>query len=144
MPAVAVRRTAGSASEGIFLYDSVKMMHQVLATISISGFLLRGVWMLRRSPLLTHPVTRSVPHVVDTVFLATGISLAIMLRQFPGSQPWLTAKTVGLVLYVVTGSMALKRGRSRRQRAIWFVLALLSFAYIVSVALTRNILGFLA
>ncbi|MEM9533204.1 MAG: SirB2 family protein [Pseudomonadota bacterium] len=126
------------------LYYSIKILHQVLATISIVGFVLRGIWMLRRSPLLIHPVTRIAPHVVDTVFLATGITLAIILQQLPGPQPWLVAKIVGLVAYVVAGSMALKRARHYRQRAVWFVVALVCFGYIVSVALTRNVLGFLS
>ncbi len=94
--------------------------------------------------MLTHPITRIAPHGVDALFLATGITLAMMLQQFPDPQPWLIAKIVGLVAYVVAGSMALKRARHYRQRAGWFVVALVCFAYIVSVALTRHVLGFLA
>jgi uncharacterized membrane protein SirB2 len=39
--------------------------------------------------------------------------------------------------------MALKRGRTRAIRARYFGLALLAYAYIVSVALTRNPLIFI-
>jgi uncharacterized membrane protein SirB2 len=57
---------------------------------------------------------------------------------------WLTAKVLGLLAYIVLGSIALKRGRTRGQRILAFAAALLAAAYVVSVALTRDPLGFIA
>jgi uncharacterized membrane protein SirB2 len=51
---------------------------------------------------------------------------------------------VGLVAYIVCGTMALKRGRTKPVRAAFFVVSLLIFAYIVGVALTRNAWAYLA
>jgi uncharacterized membrane protein SirB2 len=56
--------------------------------------------------------------------------------QYPLAQPWLTAKVGALLLYIVLGSVALKRGRSKGIRAAAFLAALATFAYIVAVALT--------
>jgi len=53
-------------------------------------------------------------------------------------QGWLTAKFFGLLAYIGCGTMALKRGRTKEQRLLFLVLALLAYAYIVSVALTRS------
>ena len=57
---------------------------------------------------------------------------------------WLTAKLVGLLIYIGCGTMALKRARSKAQRAVFLVAALGAFAYIVSAALARSPLGFFA
>ena len=67
-----------------------------------------------------------------------------MSAQYPFALAWLTAKLIGLLVYILCGAMALRRGRSKAQRAFFFGGALLAFAYIVSVALTRNPLGMLS
>jgi uncharacterized membrane protein SirB2 len=62
----------------------------------------------------------------------------------PLEVPWLEAKLVGLVAYIVAGTIALKRGRTARVRITAFAMALLACAYIVSVALTKHPRGRLA
>jgi uncharacterized membrane protein SirB2 len=57
--------------------------------------------------------------------------------------PWLTAKVVALVAYIVLGAVALKYGRTKAVRSVALVAAILTFAYIVAVAVTRNPLFFL-
>lgn len=111
--------------------------------LSGSGFLLQGIWMMRRSPLLDHRATRVLPHVVDTVFLASAITLAALSAQYPFVAPWVTAKVIGLVVYVVLGYVALRRGPTMRIRVFALACALLVFSWIVSVALTKNAAGFL-
>jgi len=58
-------------------------------------------------------------------------------------EPWLTAKVLGLVAYIGFGMMALRRGRTRAIRALFFALALASAAYVVSAAITRDPAGLL-
>lgn len=117
---------------------SLKFVHMAAAALSIGLFSLRGAWMLLESPLREARWTRVVPHVVDTVFLATGIWLAVRIGQYPFVQPWLTAKVFGLVGYIILGSIALKHGPTRAIRAGAFFAALGVFAYIIGVARTRN------
>jgi uncharacterized membrane protein SirB2 len=117
---------------------SLKLVHMSLAAVSIALFTLRGAWMLAESPLRDARWTRIAPHIIDTLFLATGIWLAIRIGQYPFVQPWLTAKVFGLVAYIILGSVALKRGRTRAIRACAFVAALAVFAYIVGVARARH------
>lgn len=116
----------------------LRTVHVVSATASLALFLLRGTWMLRDSPRRDACWARIVPHVVDTVFLAAGLALAMRIQQYPFVQPWLTAKVFGLIAYIVLGTIALKRGRTRAIRATAFVAALAVFAYIVGVARTRH------
>jgi len=118
--------------------DILKAAHVGSAILSVSGFVLRGVWMLQDSPLLKARVTRILPHVVDTVLLASAIALALRSAQYPFVHAWLSAKVLALLAYIVLGGVALKYGKTRRIRTLSFGLALLSFLYIVSVAITRN------
>lgn len=119
-------------------YLAIKHLHVTFVVLSGLGFCLRGFWMLSGSPRLQAKLTRRLPHVVDTGLLASALVLAWMSGQYPFVQPWLTAKVIGLLAYIVFGSMALKRGRTPRIRLGFFALAILTFAYIVGVALTRN------
>jgi uncharacterized membrane protein SirB2 len=99
--------------------------------------------MLADSPALQRRWVRIVPHLVDTVLLASAIGLALTLRQYPFVDGWLTAKVLALIAYIILGSIALKRGRTKPIRAVAWIAALATFGYIVSVALTRHPLGFL-
>ena len=125
-------------------YLALKHLHITAVVLSGFGFSLRGAWMLADSPRLAQRWVKVAPHVVDTFLLGSALAMAIMSGQYPFVQGWLTAKFVGLLAYIACGTMALKRGRTKPVRAVFLVLALLSFAYIVSVALTRSPLGWLA
>lgn len=112
------------------------------AGISGSLFLLRGVWMLQSSPRLQQRWVRVAPHLVDTLLLASAVTLAIWSGQYPFAQNWLTAKLLALCGYIVLGAIALKRGRTRQVRALAFVGALAMFGYIVAVAVSKHALPF--
>jgi uncharacterized membrane protein SirB2 len=122
----------------------LKTLHVTAAVLSISGYFLRGMLMLFESPLLRARVMRIVPHVVDTILLASAIALAVRIHQYPLVHGWLTAKVLALIAYVVVGAIGLHYGQTKRTRALAFGAALLIFAYIVGVALTRQpLLGWL-
>ena len=123
------------------LYPFIKQIHITCAVVSISGFLLRGVLMLRESPMLTTRWIRVLPHINDTIFLTAAIALAVMSNQLPLYSSWVTAKVGGLIAYIILGSLALKAGRSRSVRIACWLSAMGVFAWIVSVALTRNPAG---
>jgi uncharacterized membrane protein SirB2 len=120
------------------LYPLLKQIHVACVILTIGGFALRGLWMLLDSPLLRHRLTRVLPHVNDTLLLGSGIGLAVLLRQYPLVDGWLTAKLLALLAYIVLGSVALKRGRTPGVRAAALVAALLTVGYLVAVAMTRN------
>ena len=119
-------------------YLALKHLHVTCVVLSGLGFALRGLWMLNDSPLLRARLTRVVPHVVDTLLLGSALVMAWQSGQYPFAQGWLTAKFFGLLAYILCGTMALKRARTKGRRVVFLVLALLAYAYIVGVALTRN------
>jgi uncharacterized membrane protein SirB2 len=119
-------------------YLAIRTLHIACAAISITGFAARGALMLAGSPLLHHRFVRVAPHVVDTLLLASAVWLAWFIGQVPFVHGWITAKVFGLLAYIVFGTLALKRGRTKGVRAGAFTAALASVAYIVWVALTRD------
>lgn len=119
-------------------YLTIKIVHVTCVAASYALFFTRGVWMMGESTLLQQRWVRIVPHVIDTMLLLSATALVVMIRQYPFVSGWLTAKVLGLVVYIGLGMIALKRGRSRRARITAWVAAQLVFFYIVAVAITRN------
>jgi uncharacterized membrane protein SirB2 len=124
-------------------YLAIKHLHLSCVILSGLGFLVRGRWMLQQSPVLQGRWVRILPHIVDSTLLGSAITLAYLSGQYPLANGWLTAKLLGLLAYIVLGAVALKRGKSVFVRRNCFVLAIVCYAYIVSVALTRQVLPFL-
>ena len=122
----------------------LKYLHVSCAVLSITGYTVRGIWMMRNSPRLQEKWVRVAPHVVDTLLLVAGILLALQIRQYPFVQGWLTAKLLALIAYIVVGAVGLKYGRTRRIRISAWLAAIAIFGYIVLVALTRQVLPFVA
>ena len=122
----------------ISFYPWIKSLH--VGTVIFTGtfFLVRLIWMYRGSPRLHERWVGILPHVNDTLLLASGITMAVLLQQYPLAQPWLTAKLGALLFYIVLGSIGLKRGRTRRERLVAGLLALACLFYIIGVALTRS------
>lgn len=119
-------------------YPALKAVHVACVAASYALFFTRGVWMARESAMLQRRWVKIVPHVVDTALLASAIALAVMIRQYPFVSAWLTAKVLGLLVYIGLGMIALGRGRTRQARIAAWVAAQMVFFYIVAVALTRD------
>jgi len=126
------------------LYETLKTVHVACVFLSGVGFAVRGAWMLRGDPRLGGRLARVAPHVVDSLLLASASGLAFTLRQYPFVAPWLTAKVLGLLVYIALGTVALKRGRTKGIRTAAFVAALLTYGWIVSVAFRHDPHGLLA
>lgn len=126
------------------VYLVVKYTHVIAATATISGFLLRGYWMLTKSDKLQYRVTRIAPHVVDTVFLLSGVAMVWMLHLNPFTQLWLVAKFTGLIAYILLGTIAIKRGPTMQIRTIALVGAVSVFTYIVGVAFAKSPLSWIS
>jgi uncharacterized membrane protein SirB2 len=119
-------------------YTLLKAVHVSCVALSGAGFALRGALALAGSPLLQRRWVRVLPHVVDTLLLASAVAMAWIARLSPAAHPWLAAKIALLVLYVLLGSIALRHARTPRSRALAYSAALATFALIVGIALTRS------
>ncbi|HHL45845.1 MAG TPA: regulator SirB [Gammaproteobacteria bacterium] len=123
-------------------YLYIKTLHVTCVVISITLFLLRSMWTFQGSPMLASPWARTVPHYVDTTLLAAAILLTLIIHQYPLQASWLTAKVSGLLAHILFGLVFFHYKGSWAVRKTALLLSLLSFSYIVAVALTRNPLVF--
>ncbi len=122
----------------------VKFIHVSTVILSYMLFWTRGLWMIQDPVRLQRRWVRTVPHVIDTLLLASGITLAVLIHQYPLVDGWLTAKLVGLIAYIGLGLVALRLGRRRGTRIAAWIAAQGVFFYIVAVAVSRNPLPFSA
>lgn len=125
-------------------YLLIKTVHQTAVGLSITGFFVRGLASLLGADWVRGRLAKTLPHLVDSVLLVAALLLAWTLRLTPGNAPWLLAKVLGLLLYIALGVVALRPGRPVAVRAGAWIAALGVFGWIVSVAITKNPLGFLA
>jgi uncharacterized membrane protein SirB2 len=126
-------------------YPQIRALH--LGAVLTSGglFLVRGFLLnaLGQGWAMAGPL-RIASYAIDTVLLGAAIALVFITRQYPFVDGWLTAKVVLLVVYIVLGSFALKRGRTRAIRIGFWLAALAVFGFIWSVAWAKSPLGVFA
>ncbi|MDG2091276.1 MAG: SirB2 family protein [Gammaproteobacteria bacterium] len=124
-------------------YLILKSIHMSSALLSISGFILRGYWMLNDSPLLQSKPVKILPHIVDTVLLLSAIGLLFNLGFGLLKQGWMFHKVALLLVYIVFGMIALGSKYSRSRKISAFVGAILVFCYIAGIAFTKTALSWL-
>lgn len=121
------------------MYTLIKIIHMSCAMISVLGFLVRGILKIKESPMVEKKLVKVLPHVIDTVLLASAIALVVMSGQYPWVAPWVGAKIAGLVVYIALGVMTMRVAKTRQTRIISFALALVTAAYIFMVAATKTV-----
>lgn len=122
-------------------YFLIKHIHMTAAGLSILLFIIRAYWSVTESGAQQKRWVKTLPHVIDTVLLTAGIILAAMIGP---EQPWILAKIVLLLVYIGVGTVAIKRGKTPRRRAIAALVAIAIFAYIVGIAIRHNPLSWFA
>ncbi|MBT9490562.1 MAG: SirB2 family protein [Rubrivivax sp.] len=130
-------------SEFASWYLQIKAAHIGLVLASGALFAVRGALVLAGRGWAMAKPWRMTSYGIDTALLMAGVMLWAGLSLNPASSPWLGAKLVLLVLYIVLGSLALKRARSRRARIASFVGALAVYLFMVTVALAHHPAGLL-
>jgi uncharacterized membrane protein SirB2 len=127
----------------IEFYPQIKLVHVAAVLMSGGLFTIRAVAVLLEQQWAMYAPVRYLSYSIDTVLLTAALMLMTLLHQFPGLNAWLTVKVCLIVVYIVLGSFALKRARSRRARLVFSVAALLVFATVISIARTHSPYGFL-
>lgn len=128
----------------IEFYIPVKSVHVAAVLASGSLFALRGVLVLTGRAWAMSAPLRYLSYSIDTVLLTAALMLATMLPGAVFANGWLAVKLTMLVSYVLLGSFALKRGRSNRSRILFFIAAVIVYAFMYSVARTHQPLGVFA
>ena len=93
---------------------ALKHIHITLVVISIGGFVLRYLGKRLGADFVDRRSVKVVPHIVDTLLLASGITLAWLYRLSPLEAPWLLAKLGLIVVYILLGIAAMRAAPSRR------------------------------
>lgn len=121
----------------------VPLRHLHVALVLASGalFAARGVAVLAGAAWPMRRTARVGSMVIDTALLAAGATLWTMLQLHPLRDAWLGAKLALLVVYIMLGSLALKRARTQAARAGCLLAALAVYATMLTMALSRHPLG---
>ena len=119
-------------------YGVLLFIHVGTVIISITGFVVRGVWMMQSSALLQQRWVRTAPHINDMLLLASAIALVVITSEYPGPSSWINAKIVALVAYIMLGIIALNRGKTMQVRVTAWVLAVAVYTYMVLVAFSKS------
>ena len=128
----------------IEFYPQIKQFHIFISMLSGTLFALRGAFVLAGARWPQALPVKWLSYAVDTSLLTAALMLLTILPWAMFANGWLLVKIVLIVVYVVLGVMAMRPQRNRRSRAIYYVLALLTFVAIYVTARTHNPLGALA
>jgi uncharacterized membrane protein SirB2 len=123
------------------IYPWLKPLHITLVTLSVSLFTARGLGVLAGQAWPMAGWARGLAPVVDSLLLLAGGTLWWLLQLNPTQDHWLLAKLVLLIVYIVLGTLALKRAPTRAAKALCFALALAVVGFMVGVALAHHPLG---
>lgn len=127
----------------IEFYPQIKSVHIAMALTSGAIFAFRGAAVLAGMRWPHWLAVRWTSYAVDTALLTAALMLLTILPGAMFANGWLTVKLLLLVVYIVLGVMAIKRGRTRMAKAGFYVAALLTFAMVYSIARAHNPWGFL-
>jgi uncharacterized membrane protein SirB2 len=119
-------------------YLLIKTVHLSCVAAAFLLFAGRGAWMLSHPGQARPKWTRIVPHIVDSVLLASAIGLVLMSGQYPGELSWLNAKITALLIYIGLGMVAFRFACTPAGRMYAWLAGMVVFLYIVLVALTRS------
>ena len=122
-------------------YLLFKHIHMTAALASGAFFLLRGLWMMQESSLFNAKLVKVLPHIIDTILLVSALTLVGLMGAFP---TFVLVKVAALFVYIALGMMAFRFMKGWGSRVFMFFMALAVYAFIVSVAVTKNPQGFLS
>ena len=116
----------------------MKHFHMLLAVLSISLFTVRFFWLLKESDMLSKKWVKITPHVIDTLLLAIGVTMAVKLAINPLEYMWLGEKIIAIFAYIFTGYYTLKLARNRMMQIMGYLGALGWFVLIFRIAQTKQ------
>lgn len=126
------------------IYPWLRPLHIALVTLSVALFALRGLGVLAGQAWPMAGWARGLAPVVDSLLLLAGGTLWWLLQLNPTQDRWLLVKLVLLVVYIVLGTLALKRAPTRGAQALCFVAALAVVAFMAGIARAHHPLAWLA
>lgn len=121
-------------------YDALKLVHVSCVVISGSLFVYRYARLSRHPDRALPKPLKVLPHINDTVLLSCAIGMLSLIGLNPFTTPWLLAKMVALVVYIVLGAICMRSLPGSRRQSVSFVAAISVFAYILLVGLNKQVM----
>lgn len=118
------------------MYIALKHTHMLLATLSVSLFLLRYLWLECGSSLIEKKWVKVLPHVIDTLLLTSAAALLLYVPWH--QQAWLWEKLILVICYIGCGFMVMKFAKRASTRSLFFLTASLCVLGIVQLARTKT------
>ncbi|MBX5461360.1 MAG: SirB2 family protein [Steroidobacteraceae bacterium] len=125
----------------IEFYPQIKLVHIVSILASGVLFLIRAIAVQRRWPWAMAAPVRYLSYSIDTVLLTSALMLMSVLQQYPFVHSWLTVKILLVIVYIVLGSFALKRGPTPAIRLACSIAAVLVYGVIITIARAHDPAG---
>ncbi len=121
------------------LYTAIKHPHVLFALLSVLLFNFR-FWRYFKGE--RPKWARILPHILDTLFLISGIALAVLGRINPISTggSWLGVKLLLLLFYIFFGILAMRQSRVDSVRYINYILANIMVVGMLYFALIKPII----
>ena len=123
------------------VYPLALFAHIGFVVASVTLFAARGWGVLASQAWPMRQVWRGASVWIDVGLLSAGGTLWYLLQFNPWHDRWLGAKLMLLLVYIGLGSYALKRAPTRAAKAAFFVAALACVAFMASIALNHDPLG---
>jgi uncharacterized membrane protein SirB2 len=120
------------------LYTLIRIVHTSCALLSICGFAARGYLKVHQDNVPQSFKYKVLPHIVDTVLLASAIMLVILSGHYPFVSPWVTAKLVTLLVYISGGILLMRLRLGKIMRGVAYVFTMMCGAYIILVAFSKS------
>ncbi len=125
----------------IEFYPQIKLAHIGLVLASGLLFAIRGLLVMLGQRWAMAAPLRWLSYTIDTSLLTAALMLLVVLQVNPFTTAWLATKLILLVVYVVLGTLALKRAKGRGARLATYLAALAVFGFMYSVARAHHPLG---
>lgn len=125
-------------------YPQIKWTHIACVLASGALFALRGLLVQAgHAGVAQSAPLRWLSYAIDTALLTAALMLVSILPHALYANGWLATKLVLLVVYVLMGTLALKRAHTPRARRAFYVAALAIYVYMLGVARMHHPLGWL-
>ena len=119
---------------------ALKLIHVSCAYVTGAGFLLRGILALTEHPIAAHRLTKTLPHIIDSLLLLSAIGMLVQWSISIPVSPWLQAKIAALLLYIAFGMTMLRWGKTKRIRLAGLIGGMVTYSYIIGVAHIKSVL----
>lgn len=119
----------------------LKYIHILCVAVSFALFFIRGLWVMQSYPPAQERWVRILPHVVDGLLILSALGMLYMAPATSGYKDWMTIKLLLVGVYVFLVVFVVRLAKARWQRFAAWLLALLVFLFVTSIAVLRNPMG---